>query len=180
MAAADTLTFKTYLACTALASTKLIVHTGIGSTIRSFTKPRSASTMSDEEAAAEAAGEQARKIGGIVGIALCLIVLAWICLVARRAVDEEGEDTLLGGDSESPGSDSPPHSPRMRALGLTAFAPEDLSPAAEALARRRSLHGGFEEASIGVNRSASDAAHHLSALERTRLELKDEVLSKFR
>jgi uncharacterized membrane protein YdjX (TVP38/TMEM64 family) len=127
-----------YLGTTAISLLKVIVHTSLGSEIRSFKDLHSGAT--DESASnTGGTGDGGKQIGwgeiwtGI-GIVLCVGLFIYLSFVARRAVDEECEHegyealpTTVVPTSPCPSShyshpDSPPHSrahapPQMRTLG---------------------------------------------------------------
>jgi uncharacterized membrane protein YdjX (TVP38/TMEM64 family) len=86
LAASPTLTLHTYTVCTALSLFKVIIHTSLGASIHSFrdyhAKPTEKGTTS---------GIMAR-IWTIIGIILCVLIIAYLSIVARRAVDDELDD----------------------------------------------------------------------------------------
>lgn len=85
LAAAPTLTLRTYTTCTALSLLKVIVHTSIGASIHSFSHH---STPGEGEQESNNNDFMSRVWTG-VGVALCVGVLIYIMTVARRAVDGE-------------------------------------------------------------------------------------------
>ncbi|KAI0700559.1 hypothetical protein BC835DRAFT_1257546, partial [Cytidiella melzeri] len=93
LAASPTLTLRTYTCCTAISLFKLIIHTSIGSSIRSFAeyhvvKPgQSAPAQQDESTLGH--------YSTIVGVALCIGILIYLSYVARKAVDEELQDGVM-------------------------------------------------------------------------------------
>lgn len=139
--------------------------------------------MDEEAVRLEAHGEHVRAVAGAIGIGLCVVVFGWIMVVARRAVREldDGDPHAMGGyhsETSSPSTSAPP-SPRFRALGLDSFAVDSTAGMGRTGARhvherRPSLHGGIEEAEVGLAPDASPHVHPLTALERTRLELEAE------
>jgi len=83
LAAAPTLTLRTYTLCTALSLFKVIVHTSLGASIHSFR----------DYLAVPADGQaMATRIWTIAGLALCVVIFVYLFIVARRAVDEELRD----------------------------------------------------------------------------------------
>lgn len=96
LASSPTLTLRTYVTCTALALPKLLIHVGLGTSIKSFSAYNGAGEgQSEEEAEALRAAENIKKWAGLVGVGLCVGIMIYLLSVARRAVDElddEGED----------------------------------------------------------------------------------------
>lgn len=91
LAASPSLTLRTYTTCTALSLFKLIIHTSIGSGIRSFAqyhvvKPGQPAPV------AEGDGSMLTHYSTVAGIALCVAIFVYLSYVARRAVDDELED----------------------------------------------------------------------------------------
>jgi uncharacterized membrane protein YdjX (TVP38/TMEM64 family) len=80
LAAAPTLTLRTYTLCTALSLFKVIVHTSLGASIHSFR---------DYLAVPSDGNAMATRIWTIAGVALCVVIFVYLFIVARRAVDEE-------------------------------------------------------------------------------------------
>jgi len=113
LASSPTLTFKTYTMCTALALPKLLVHTGLGTSIKNFAAYHGAdgdktgsgsgsSEESDEEKARSATAERVKRIAGLVGVLLCVGIFFYLMHVARKAVDnldDEAEDA--NGEKEA-------------------------------------------------------------------------------
>ncbi|KDQ64801.1 hypothetical protein JAAARDRAFT_28438 [Jaapia argillacea MUCL 33604] len=95
LAASPTLTLRTYTVCTALSLFKVIIHTSIGSSIHSFAgyHLHGADGIAEETKPEEES--QLNTISTVVGVALCIAILAYLSYVARRAVDEELEDDIL-------------------------------------------------------------------------------------
>ncbi|OCH93623.1 hypothetical protein OBBRIDRAFT_790147 [Obba rivulosa] len=97
LAAAPSLTLRTYTLCTALSLFKLIIHTSIGASIHSFAeyhvKPKPGDDAVDDDE--NALG----RYSTIAGIVLCVAIFFYLSYITRRAVDDEldGEDA---GDSE--------------------------------------------------------------------------------
>jgi uncharacterized membrane protein YdjX (TVP38/TMEM64 family) len=99
LAASPTLTLHTYTVCTALSLFKVIIHTSLGASIHSFKEyhvVRPGTAPSDDNNA-----DVVAQLWTIVGIVLCISILVYLSVVARRAVDDELEDDSTGGpDSE--------------------------------------------------------------------------------
>ncbi|TFK29294.1 hypothetical protein FA15DRAFT_664214 [Coprinopsis marcescibilis] len=89
LAASPTLTLHTYTVCTALSLFKVIIHTSIGASIHSFKDFHVDS--SEDEGSADSLAHMST-LGGIV---LCVAILVYLSIVARRAVDEELDDEPL-------------------------------------------------------------------------------------
>lgn len=119
LASSPTLTFKTYFICTALALPKLLVHCGLGTSIKNFAayngagagKPSSSSPAEGEpgspaagagagKTAATHTAETVKHVAGFVGVALCIGIFIYLFSVARKAVDEE-----VGSDEEDEGEE---------------------------------------------------------------------------
>jgi uncharacterized membrane protein YdjX (TVP38/TMEM64 family) len=83
LAAAPTLTLRTYTLCTALSLFKVIVHTSLGASIHSFRDYHTGGDAPSDNA------DAASRMWTVVGIALCVVVFVYLFVVARRAVDEE-------------------------------------------------------------------------------------------
>lgn len=98
LASSPTLTLKTYTTCTALALPKLLVHTGIGTTIKNF------AAYNGAEAQKEAPSDTARtlkSVAGVVGIGLCVGVFFYIFSIASAAVDElDSDDDMSDGEDD--------------------------------------------------------------------------------
>lgn len=119
LASSPTLTFKTYFTCTALALPKLLVHCGLGTSIKNFAAYHGASTGQEHHVVGAPSGSQhnatsgavdtpvgssstavhpattaetVKKFAGIIGVALCIGIVLYLFSVARRAVDEELDD----------------------------------------------------------------------------------------
>ena len=96
LASSPTLTLRTYVTCTALALPKLLIHTGLGTSIKNFAAYNGAAPgQSKEDAEASKTAESVKKWAGLVGIGLCVGIMIYLLSVARRAVDElddEGDD----------------------------------------------------------------------------------------
>lgn len=101
LAAAPTLTLHTYTVCTALSLFKVIIHTSLGASIHSFRDYHLETSGTDPEED-QSADTVARMWTG-AGILLCILILIYLSIVARRAVDEELEDddpVMIREDSE--------------------------------------------------------------------------------
>lgn len=85
LAASPTLTLHTYTVCTALSLFKVIIHTSLGASIHSFRDYHDPDSSPGKETTS---GMMAR-IWTIVGIILCVLILVYLSIVARRAVDDE-------------------------------------------------------------------------------------------
>lgn len=108
LASSPTLTMRTYVTCTALALPKLLIHTGLGTSIKNFAAYNGAGgeSIGKEEAEASRTAENVKKWAGLVGIGLCVGIMIYLLSVAREAVDElddedEGfEDDLYDDEGE--------------------------------------------------------------------------------
>ncbi|KDR83549.1 hypothetical protein GALMADRAFT_56271 [Galerina marginata CBS 339.88] len=91
LAASPTLTLHTYTVCTALSLFKVIIHTSVGASIHSFRDYHNntdASPPSDDESGTD----MVARLWTILGILLCVLILVYLSVVARRAVDDELDD----------------------------------------------------------------------------------------
>lgn len=90
LASSPTLTMRTYVTCTALALPKLLIHTGLGTSIKNFAAYNGAGgkDVSPEEAEASKTAENVKKWAGLVGIGLCVGIMIYLLSVARKAVDD--------------------------------------------------------------------------------------------
>ncbi|KAI0036088.1 hypothetical protein K488DRAFT_10362, partial [Vararia minispora EC-137] len=95
LAASPTLSFRTYTLCTALSLAKVGIHTTVGASVRSFAQMH-AQAAGAGDGQAQAQEQEQSQLGmywTVVGIALCVGIVVYLGIVARRAVDEElGED----------------------------------------------------------------------------------------
>ena len=89
LAASPTLTLRTYTICTALSLFKVIIHTSIGSSIRSFAEYH---VVKPGQQAPVAGESMLGHYSTIAGISLCVAIFVYLSYVARRAVDDELED----------------------------------------------------------------------------------------
>ncbi|KAF8803694.1 hypothetical protein BYT27DRAFT_7108769 [Phlegmacium glaucopus] len=123
LAASPTLTLHTYTVCTALSLFKVIIHTSLGASIHSF---RDYHAKPGTSPGKETTSAVMARIWTIVGIILCVLILIYLSIVARRAVDNELDDVpVTAHDNEetqaflSSGSD------------LESSAPSDSGPMTE-------------------------------------------------
>ncbi|KZT72617.1 hypothetical protein DAEQUDRAFT_735995 [Daedalea quercina L-15889] len=93
LAAAPSLTFRTYFMCTAFSLFKLIIHTTIGASIHSFAEYH-------VKPGAHESDNNLGRYSSIAGIALCIGVFIYISVITRRAVNEELEDDEVTVDGE--------------------------------------------------------------------------------
>ncbi|KXN86356.1 Golgi apparatus membrane protein TVP38 [Leucoagaricus sp. SymC.cos] len=90
LAASPSLTLHTYTVCTALSLFKVIIHTSLGASIHSFREYHIQTSQKDAEED-QSADTVARMWTG-AGILLCILILVYLSIVARRAVDDELDD----------------------------------------------------------------------------------------
>lgn len=88
LAASPTLTLHTYTVCTALSLFKVIIHTSVGASIHSFRDYHQDPDASSVDSGADMMG----RLWTILGILLCVLILVYLSIVARRAVDDELDD----------------------------------------------------------------------------------------
>lgn len=93
LAASPSLTFRTYIMCTALSLFKLIIHTTIGASIHSFAEYHVKPGAHDDN-------NKLGRYSSIAGIALCVGVFIYISVITRRAVNEELADDDVMADGE--------------------------------------------------------------------------------
>lgn len=120
LASSPTLTLKTYTMCTALALPKLLVHCGLGTTIKNFAAYNGAASSSEhpiggstaakgdsligddhtsaDQAKASETAELIKHVFGLVGVVLCVGIFFYLFSVARKAVDEELDEDELAAD----------------------------------------------------------------------------------
>jgi len=96
LAASPTLTLRTYTICTGLSLFKVIIHTTIGASIQSFkdyhiADPKDSDPGKEHE---HTLGE----LWTVIGIILCVAILVYLSIVARRAVDDELDDEACDGE----------------------------------------------------------------------------------
>jgi hypothetical protein len=92
LAASPTLTLHTYTVCTALSLFKVIIHTSIGASIHSFRDYHNNADASSNDDDDETATDMMGRIWTFLGISLCVLILVYLSVVARRAVDDELDD----------------------------------------------------------------------------------------
>ena len=99
LAAAPSLTLRTYTLCTALSLFKLIIHTMVGSSIRSFAEYH---VVKPGQTAPDKSGESMLgHYSTIAGVILCVAIFVYLSYVARKAVDDELlDDAAPSRDSE--------------------------------------------------------------------------------
>ncbi|CBQ71606.1 conserved hypothetical protein [Sporisorium reilianum SRZ2] len=101
LASSPTLTLRTYVTCTALALPKLLIHTGLGTSIKNFAAYNGAGEgQSKEDAEASETAEHVKKWAGLIGAGLCFGIMIYLLSVARRAVDELDDEGLDGYDDD--------------------------------------------------------------------------------
>ncbi|RDB22613.1 Golgi apparatus membrane protein tvp38 [Hypsizygus marmoreus] len=88
LAASPTLTLRTFAICTALSLFKVIIHTSMGASIHSFKDYH----VVDPNIAGEEHEHTIGELWTALGIALCIAILVYISIVARKAVDNELDD----------------------------------------------------------------------------------------
>ncbi|GLB33636.1 putative SNARE associated Golgi protein [Lyophyllum shimeji] len=96
LAASPTLTLRTYTLCTGLSLFKVIIHTSMGASIASFKDYHKV----DPNKANEPHEHTAAELWTAFGIVLCIAILIYISIVARRAVDHELDDDPVTCDAE--------------------------------------------------------------------------------
>ncbi|KAI0092760.1 hypothetical protein BDY19DRAFT_926005 [Irpex rosettiformis] len=152
LAAAPTLTLKTYMTCTSLSLFKLAIHTSIGSSIHSFAqyhvvKPGQTGPDSQDESTLA-------HYSTIIGVVLCIGILAYLSYVARKAVDEELEDELaLPRDSDETVSflsDQDSHDQEMEEVDCRPASRSPSRPPSRVAGGDRWLYAGQEEACVGL------------------------------
>jgi hypothetical protein len=93
---------------TALSLPKLVIHTAVGSGIRSFkgyhVKPVDGSTPDPVSEEDDDEAEEWARIWTIFGIALCVVLFIYLWWIAQRAVDETEDSILPRGRSATRGS----------------------------------------------------------------------------
>ena len=147
LAASPTLTLHTYTVCTALSLFKVIIHTSLGASIHSFRDYHAQPDSSIEKGTTS--GIMAR-VWTIVGIILCVLILIYLSIIARRAVDDELKNVPV--TSRDPDSDesraflSPDSDPE------SALPPSDSGPMTEVPFRAQQL---IPLSSVPVDRNRS-------------------------
>jgi len=99
LAAAPSLTLRTYTVCTALSLFKVIIHTSLGASIHSFKDYHRRPHRKSPSRGRGGAGTVAR-MWTALGILLCILIFLYLSIVARKAVDDELGDEDGSGDSE--------------------------------------------------------------------------------
>jgi uncharacterized membrane protein YdjX (TVP38/TMEM64 family) len=90
LAASPTLTLGTYTACTALSLFKVVIHTSLGASIHSFKDYHVPDQDGQNLGVVEDGGANTvARAWTVIGIGLCIVILIYLSIVARRAVDEE-------------------------------------------------------------------------------------------
>jgi len=97
LAASPTLTLHTYTVCTALSLFKVIIHTSIGASIHSF---RDYHNETDVSSSDDSNTDIMNRVSTFVGLFLCILILVYLSVVARRAVDDELDDSPVARDVE--------------------------------------------------------------------------------
>lgn len=95
LAACPGLRWRTYVGCTALSLLKVVVHTSIGSGIRSFKDYHAHDGPETELTEDEQRSREIARWSTIIGVILCLLILAYLGYITRKAVDGELEDEDL-------------------------------------------------------------------------------------
>ncbi|KAF9469055.1 hypothetical protein BDZ94DRAFT_1245260 [Collybia nuda] len=88
LAASPTLTLRTYTVCTSLSLFKVIIHTSMGASIHSFKDYH----LVDPKEPSEPHEHSLTELWTVFGIVLCIAILVYLSIVARKAVDEELDD----------------------------------------------------------------------------------------
>jgi uncharacterized membrane protein YdjX (TVP38/TMEM64 family) len=93
LAASPTLTFKTYVSCTALSLFKLIIHTWAGSAIQHFAGSASVSVPSDKDSVGggEEEGNELVRYWTYFGLLLSIGIFAYLSYLAKKTVEEQAE-----------------------------------------------------------------------------------------
>ncbi|TFK43357.1 hypothetical protein BDQ12DRAFT_709155 [Crucibulum laeve] len=97
LAASPTLTLHTYTICTALSLFKVIIHTSLGASIHSFRDYHAQPESPSED---DSNANTVARMWTVGGIILCVAILVYLSVVARRAVDDELDDGPLAHDRE--------------------------------------------------------------------------------
>jgi uncharacterized membrane protein YdjX (TVP38/TMEM64 family) len=95
LAACPSLRWKTYIGCTAFSLLKVVIHTSIGSGIRSFKSYHGVGEgdgIDDEKTTSEQRSSDLAKWSTIIGVILCVLLFLYLGHIARKAVDVELED----------------------------------------------------------------------------------------
>lgn len=108
LGSSSTMTLTRYIGTTACSLLKVIVHTSLGSEIRSFKDLHAGKNSDDPDAKKEISWGE---IWTGFGIFLCVVLFIYLSFVARRAVDEQLDDDEpagLDGYTALPTTASPP------------------------------------------------------------------------
>ncbi|KAF7433232.1 hypothetical protein PC9H_005182 [Pleurotus ostreatus] len=107
LAASPSLTLRTYTICTALSLFKVIIHTGVGASIHSFRDYHVVDPDASGNGQTPINGEQEESSADtvartwtIIGVGLCVAILVYLSIVARKAVDDELEEEQYGDSEE--------------------------------------------------------------------------------
>lgn len=163
LGSSSTMTLSRYIGTTAISLLKVIVHTTLGSEIRSFKDLHAAKTKAQQGEEEASAGEISwGEIWTAIGIVLCVGLFIYLFFVARRAVNEEcvddgssdatgeGEcdDEEIGGMSQRPGPNGYTALPMASGASVTALPLSPPSPPAVAAATTLASSNPFERASV--------------------------------
>lgn len=101
LAAAPSLTLRTYTVCTALSLFKVIIHTTLGASIHSFKDYHAVPDKSQDGSADEGDdADMVARLWTIIGVILCVAIFIYLAVVARRAVDDELDDEQVHRDDQ--------------------------------------------------------------------------------
>jgi uncharacterized membrane protein YdjX (TVP38/TMEM64 family) len=95
LAGSPTLTLQTYTTCTALSLFKVIIHTYIGASIHSFKNYHLPQSANEENT------DWVTQLCTFLGVSLCVAVLVYLAIVARKAIDEELDDSSIAAPTRS-------------------------------------------------------------------------------
>ncbi|PVF98058.1 hypothetical protein CPB86DRAFT_815069 [Serendipita vermifera] len=115
LAACPSLKWRTYIGCTAFSLLKVVVHTSIGSGIRSFKGYHGVGEgqgIDGEKTPEEQRSSDLAKWSTVVGVILCILLFLYLGHMARQAVDSELEDDDFYETSEVGSTLLPVHRPR--------------------------------------------------------------------
>jgi hypothetical protein len=106
LAACPGLRWRTYIGCTGLSLLKVVVHTSIGSGIRSFKGYYGVDGVKGTpggrvDKPSEVRSREIAKWSTIIGVVLCVFVLVYLGHVTRKAVDVELEDEEGGNPANT-------------------------------------------------------------------------------
>ena len=125
LAASRTLTLHTYTVCTALSLFKVIIHTSLGASIHSFRDYHAKPKSSSEKGTTSGIMAQ---IWTIIGIILCVLILIYLFIVARRAVDDELDDIPVDESRAFLAPDIDPESAHSGPMTEVPFRSQQLIP----------------------------------------------------